>query len=76
MAMSATPGTILMTISKVKVYRKLKNINSEVFIKDIGEFCLNNPTGPSLEDKVNHYHMMLQTMLDIHAPIKRHKCSN
>ena len=65
-----------ITISKVKVYRKLKNINLEVFIKDIGEFCLGNPTGTSLEDKVNHYHMMLQTILDIHAPIKRHKCSN
>ena len=68
------PRTI--TISKVKVYRKLKNINPEVFIKDIGEFCLGNPTGTSLEDKVNHYHMMLQTILDIDAPIKRHKCSN
>ena len=68
------PHTI--TISKVKVYRKLKNINPEVFIKDIGEFCLGNPTGTSLENKVNYYHMMLQTILDIHAPIKRHKCSN
>ena len=68
------PHTI--TTSKVKFYRKLKNINLEGFIKDIGEFCLNNPTGPSLEDNMNHYHMMLQTILDIHAPIKRHKCSN
>ena len=68
------PHTI--TISKVKVYRKLKNINPEVFIKDIREFCLGNPTGTSLEDKVNYYHTMLQTILDIHSPIKRHKCSN
>ena len=68
------PHTI--TISKVKVFRKLKNINPEVFIKDIGEFYLVNPTGTSLEDKVNYYHMMLQTILHIHAPIKRCKCSD
>ena len=71
---NSLPHTI--TISKVKVYRKLKNINTEVFIKDIGEFCLGNPAGTSLEGKVNHYHMMLQTILDNHAPIKRCKCSN
>ena len=68
------PHTI--TIPKVKVYRKLKNINPEVFIRDIGEFCLCKPIGTSLEDKVNHYHTMLQSILDIHAPIKRHECSN
>ena len=39
------PHTI--TIPKVKVYRKLKNINPEVFIRDIGEFCLHKPIGTS-----------------------------
>ena len=68
------PHTI--TIPKVKVYRKLKNINPEVFIRDIGEFCLLKPIGTSLEDKVNYYHTMLQSILDIHAPIKRRECSN
>ena len=68
------PHTIITP--KVKVYRKLKNINPEVFIRDIGEFCLCKPIGTSLEDKVNYYHTMLQSILDIHAPIKRHECSN
>ena len=68
------PHTI--TISKVKAYRKLNNINSDAFMKDIGEFCLSKPTGSSLEDKVNHYHSMLQTTLDTHAPIKSWKCSD
>ena len=45
-------------------------------MKNIGEFCLSNPTGSSLEDKVNYYHSMLQTTLDIHAPIKSQKCSD
>ena len=61
---------------KVKVYRKLKNINPEVFIRDIGEFCLHKPMGTSLEDKEKYYHTMLQSILDIHAPIKRCECSN
>ena len=65
-----------MIISKVKVYRKFKNTKPDVFMKDIGEFCLSKPTGPSLEDKVNYYHTMLQTTLDNHAPIKSRKCSN
>ena len=68
------PHTI--TIPEAKVYRKLKNINPEVFIRDIGEFHLHKPIGSSLEDKINYYHWMLQSLLDIHAPIKRHKCSN
>ena len=68
------PHTI--TSSKVKVYRKLKNINPDAFMKNIGEFCLSKPTGSSLKDKVNYYHSMLQTMLDIHAPIKSQKCSD
>ena len=45
----SVPHTI--TISKVKVYRKHKNINLEVFIKDIGEFCLGKPTGTSLRTR-------------------------
>ena len=45
-------------------------------MKDIGEFCLSKPTGSSLKDKVNHYHSMLQTTLDTHAPIKNRKCSD
>ena len=45
-------------------------------MKDIGEFCLSKPTSPSLEDKVNYYHTMLQTTLDTHAPNKSCKCSN
>ena len=45
-------------------------------MKDIGEFCLSKPTGPSLEDKVNYYHTMVQTTLDNHAPIKSCKCSD
>ena len=65
-----------ITTPIVKVYRKLKNINPEVFIKDIGKFCLHKPMGTSLEDKVKYYHTMLQSILDIHAPIKRHECSN
>ena len=68
------PHTI--TTSKVKVYRKLNNINPDAFMKDIGEFCLSKPTGSSLEDKVNYYHSMLQTTLDTHAPIKSWKCSD
>ena len=68
------PQTI--TTSKVKVFRKLKNINPDAFTKDMGEFCLSKPMGPSLEDKVNFYHTMLQTTLDNHAPIKSHKCSD
>ena len=65
-----------ITIPEVKVYRKTKNINPEAFISDIGKFCLHKPLGSSLEDKVNYYHSMLQSILDVHAPIKRHKCSN
>ena len=42
-------------------------------MKDIGEFCLSKPPGSSLDDKANHYHTMLQTILDKHAPIKSHK---
>ena len=68
------PHTIIT--SKVKVYRKLKSINPNAFIKDIEEYRLNEPIGSSLEDKVNYYHSMLQTMLDRHAPIKKRKCSN
>ena len=60
----------------VKVYRKTNNINPEAFIRDIGEFHLHKPLGSSLEDKVNYYHSMLQSILGVHAPIKRHKCSN
>ena len=65
-----------ITIPEVKVYRKTKNINPEAFIRDIGKFRLHKPLGSSLEDKVNYYHPMLQSILDVHAPIKRHKCSN
>ena len=68
------PHTI--TIPEVKVYRKTRNINPEAFIRDIGEFHLHKPLGSSLEDKVNYYYSMLQSILDVHAPIKRHKCSN
>ena len=68
------PHTIIT--SKVKVYRKFKNINPDTFMKDIGEFCLSKPPSPSLDDKANHYHTMLQTTLDNHAPIKSCKCSN
>ena len=70
----ALPHTI--TIPEIKVYRKSKYITPEAFITDIKEFCLHKPIGSSLEDKVNYYHSMLQSILDIHAPIKRHKCSN
>ena len=45
-------------------------------MKDIRELCLIKPTGPSLEEKVNHYHSMLQSTLDIHAAIKSQKCSD
>ena len=45
-------------------------------MKDIRELCLIKPTGPSLEEKVNHYHSVLQSTLDIHAPIKSQKCSD
>ena len=65
-----------ITIPEVKVYRKTKNINPEVFIRDIGKFHLHKPLGSSLEDKVNYYHSMFQSILDVHAPIKRCKCSN
>ena len=64
------------TTPEVKVYRKTKNISPEAFIRDIGEFCLHKPLGSSLEDKVNYYQSMLQSILDLHAPIKRRKCSN
>ena len=69
---------LTITTSKVKVYRKLTNINPDVFMKNIGEFCLSKPIliSSSLEDKVNCYHTMLQTTLDNHAPIKSHKCSD
>ena len=70
----STPCTI--TTSKVQVYRKFKDINLYAFMKDVREFCLNKPPGPSLDDKTNHYYTMLQTVLDHHAPIKSHKCSN
>ena len=59
------------TIPEVIVYRKTKNINPEAFIRDIGEFCLHKPLGSSLEDKINYYHSMLQSILDVPAPIKR-----
>ena len=65
-----------ITNSKVQVYRKFKDINHYAFMKDVEEFCLNTPPGPSLDDKTNHYYTMLQTTLDHHAPIKSHKCSN
>ena len=45
-------------------------------MKDIRELCLIKPTGSSLEEKVNHYHSVLQSTLDIHAPIKSQKCSD
>ena len=45
-------------------------------MKDIRELCLTKPTGPSLEEKVNHYHSILQSTLDIHASIKSQKCSD
>ena len=70
----STPCTI--TTSKAQVYRKFKDVNPYAFMKDVGEFCLNKPPGPSLDDKTNHYYTMLQTTLDHHAPIKSHKCSN
>ena len=45
-------------------------------MKDIRELCLTKPTSPSLEEKVNHYHSIRQSTLDIHAPIKSQKCSD
>ena len=42
----STPCTI--TTSKVQVYRKFKDINPYAFMKDVGEFCLNIPPGPSV----------------------------
>ena len=68
------PHTI--TTSKVKIYRKFNSINPDAFMKDIRELCLTKPTGPSFEGKVSHYHSMLQSILDIHAPIKSQKCSD
>ena len=68
------PGTT--TISKVQAYRKYKEINPHAFMKDVQKFCLDKPPGPSLCDKINHYNTMLLTILDNHAPIKSHKCSN
>ena len=68
------PHTI--TTSKIKIYRKFNSINPAAFMKDIRELCLIKPTGPSLKEKVNHYHSMLQSTLDIHAPIKSWKCSD
>ena len=65
-----------ITYPEVKVYRKTKNINPGAFIMYIGEFHLHKPIGSSLKDKVNYYHSMHQSILDIHAPIKWHKCSN
>ena len=68
------PHTI--TTSKIKIYRKFNSINPDVFMKDIRELSLIKPTSPSLKGKVNHYHSMLQSTLDIHAPIKSQKCSD
>ena len=71
---TATPCTT--TTSKVQAYRKYKEINPHAFMKDVGKFCLDKPLASSLDDKINHYNTMLQTILDIHAPIKSHKCPN
>ena len=45
-------------------------------MKDVLKFCLDKPPEPSLDDKINHYNTMLQTILDNQAPIKSCKCSN
>ena len=45
-------------------------------MKDVWNFCLDKPPGPSLDDKVNYLNKMIQTILDKHAPIRSHKCSN
>ena len=61
---------------KCQAYRKYKEINPLAFMMDVQKSCLNKPPGPSLDDKINHYNTMLQTILDNHAPVKSGKCSN
>ena len=45
-------------------------------MKDVWNFFLDKPPGPSLDDKVNYLNKMLQIILDNHAPIRSCKCSN
>ena len=62
------------TSSKVRAYRKYKDINPNVFMKDVWKSLLNKPPGPSLDDKINYYNTTLQAILDNHGPIKSQKC--
>ena len=66
----------MVKTSRTEAYRKYTTINHTAFSHDINKELEGNPSGKTLQEKIQCFNNRLSSVLDTHVLVKHHKCLN